>query len=138
MKAIDQKIQNHTAEEPGDCFAACVAMLTGAALENVPAVGPGESSADYLARVGVFLSTLGLHLIGWTVADNGYPYVGAVALGITDDYWIGSGMYGGTPHAVVYCGDLMWHDPHRFRMGLDTVASVYRVAPLDPSMWVRK
>lgn len=39
-------------------------------------------------------------------------------------------------HAVVYCGDLMVHDPSPPRLGISRTNLVIVLAPLDPAYWV--
>lgn len=129
MIPVDQTIfgfGDEQSPEVGNCFQACVASLFELALDDVPHFCAHE---DWLAR-----------LEAWAAERGYWPMLLRLP---TDHSWSPAVPYilsGQSPrrpdepdklHAVVACGDVVLHDPHPSRDGVQTHFDATLFVPLD-------
>jgi len=118
----------------GNCKSACLAMMLGVSLDDVPNFLKTRF-ADKDEQVAILAELNWLHLLGWhtvTMSAAGPFFKKFFSIG----YIIAAGMSvrgGGLWHACVYKDGNLWHDPHPDRTGLVAVQHVDIIYPLVPS-----
>lgn len=127
-----EKIDQTILGAKGNCFSACLAMMLGLPLSEVPnfcdAPGfdesPGEAfmnaAHDWLASIGYWHITINAQ----GEAFKRYYSKGFVmAAGFTDRGFL---------HSVIYKDGELWHDPHPSHQGIKEVLEVDLIYPLAP------
>lgn len=108
----------------GNCQSACLAMLLGLPLAEVPNFTLEADDAARSAAMHNWLLARGLGLV--RVSPSRHAQVG---------FYIGGGMSPrGIPHAVIYKDGLLWHDPHPERGGIEKLTEIdviYALRPFD-------
>ena len=134
-KVYQTRFGGPDSDDPGNCWAACVATMLGIPLERVPEALRLEKDADKRwDAYQRFLSTFNLRAISLSVPSEHL-----------DDYWEALGdalvhVAGPSPrdpswnHGVIYCGGKLWHDPHPSGDGISGIAEIEFWVPLDPAL----
>ncbi len=129
MKRIDQTVIG----PKGNCFSACLAMMLGLDIREVPnfcdAQGFDEDPGPAFMR----------YAHAW-LAGKGWGHITLDAPNMvfkrhhSRGYVIASGMTKrGFLHSVIYKDGELWHDPHPDHSGIDAVLEVDLIFPLNPS-----
>ena len=108
-----QRIDQTVLGQKGNCHSACLAMLLGLRLDDVPNF---NDAADYhgalhsfLARFGYTILTFPISAVELRAFQKGYAIVGGTSPR-------------GYNHAVLYRDGQLWHDPHPERGGVEVAA----------------
>jgi len=125
-RKIDQTVMGRY----GNCQSACLAMLLGAELSEVPnfaQLAQDQGNAAAYTAQGEWLRERGWTLL--TVAPwQGLPWPPA------HGYYIAGGASPrGFRHAVIFKDGELWHDPHPSRGGIANVDDVDLLYPLNPT-----
>jgi hypothetical protein len=110
----------------GNCQSACLAMMLGCHLDEVPNFSALEGgNAEKFAAQGKWLNERGLWL--FNVAKwAGMPWPPPKG------YYIAGGPSPrGLAHSVIYKDGELWHDPHPDGGGITEVTDVDLILPLD-------
>lgn len=117
-----QRIDQTVLGKKGNCQSACLAMLLGLRLDQVPNFNDFE---DYNGAMQSFLGELGYAILTFPISaielralQRGFAIVGGMSPR-------------GYLHAVLYRNGELWHDPHPERGGVE-VSSMDVVYPLRP------
>ena len=120
MKLIDQTLFG---DKNGNCWAACVATITGIPLEAIPNFCVTHDDATWYRAFALWLRPLGFAPVSFAFPDaqasrNHLDWAEDIA---PSTPWIGAGDTPRGKHAVVYMGHRMIHDPNprHGRKGLD-------------------
>lgn len=106
----------------GNCHSACIAMLLGLSIDDVPNF---NDSADYNGALQAFLRDRGYTMLTFPISatelrvfQKGFAIIGGMSPR-------------GHLHAVLYKDGELWHDPHPERGGVE-VSAMDVVYPLRP------
>jgi hypothetical protein len=106
VKPINQRTKT-------DCLRCCIAMVLGLDYADVPSLPSDPDKRD--RAVADFATLCGYDVVHVQATGDG----DILGLPGSTGAWIASGpTIRGTGHAVVYVGDMIWHDPHSSRVGL--------------------
>ncbi len=122
-----QRIDQTEFGPQGNCQSACLAMLLGIPLAEVPnfAAMEGDDSLKYVAQAKW------LHDRGWALIT--IVKWRALPWPPTKGFYIAGGISPrGNRHAVVYRDGELWHDPHPERGGIASVDDIDLLFPLAP------
>ena len=130
MSVEPQRIDQDEFGPYGNCQSACLAMLLGVPLKEVPnfsviAMEKGDAAAcaaqsEWLLERGWALLTI----VPW----QGIPWPPARGF-----YIAGGVSPRGIRHGVIYKDGALWHDPHPSRGGIASVDDVDLLYPLNPA-----
>lgn len=111
MKFLDQtKLHDPEKGVAGNCFATCLAMITGFPIEFVPQFEEMMKGPDYMIEVQSWLRMYGYYIEKLTTGPQGY----SIATGP-------SKRFKDTEHCVIAHDGIICHDPHPSRDGLDEI-----------------
>ena len=130
QEGAPRKVTQTQTGPDGNCQSACLSMLLGIPLADIPNFTlAGDDDACFAAQQK------------W-LAERGWGIVTIGAKGPFFKKWFGKGytLAGGTsprglPHAVIYKDGELWHDPHPDGTGITEVTEVDILWPLNPSAW---
>ena len=115
----------------GNCQSACLAMLLGLPLSEVPnfleLLGAGQDDEVSFRAQQVWLNERGWGLV--TIQARGPFFKRHFAKGYV---LVGGKSSRGLPHAVIYKDGELWHDPHPDRGGVVEIEEVDILYPLAP------
>lgn len=123
-----QKIDQTEFGPHGNCQSACLAMLLGVPLAEVPnfAAMEGDDNGKYVAQARW------LHERGWALIT--IVNWQALPWPPTKGYYIAGGTSPrGLRHGVIYKDGKLWHDPHPSRGGIASVDDIDLLYPLNPA-----
>ena len=112
----------------GNCQSACLAMLLGLDISDVPNFNatPGDNNAKWNA-MREWLAARGWGIIT-IVPWQGLPWPPSRG------FFIAGGVAPrGSRHAVIYKDGALWHDPHPERAGIASVDDLDILFPLNPA-----
>jgi hypothetical protein len=117
-KRIDQTVLG----PKGNCQSACIAMLLGLSLNEVPNFNDhadfSGAMQDFLRRRGYTILTFPISAVELRAFQKGFAIVGGMSPR-------------GHNHAVLYKDGELWHDPHPERGGVE-VGAMDVIYPLRP------
>jgi hypothetical protein len=121
-RVTPERIDQTVLGPKGNCNSACLAMLLGLRIEDVPNF---NDSSDYNGAMQDFLAGHGYGILTFPI--------GAIELrAFHKGYGIAAGESPrGHNHAVLYFDGELWHDPHPDRSGVE-VSAMDVVYPLRP------
>lgn len=111
----------------GNCQSACLAMMLGCDLANVPnfALLEGGCGNRMHAAESAWLRDHGVWLLT-IVAFQGLPWPPKLGF-----YIAGGVSPRGMRHAVIYRSGELWHDPHPAGGGIESVDDIDLILPID-------
>jgi len=132
MKSVYQTIFG---DGRGNCFAACIASILELPIEVVPNFCANYKEREWFIELNKWIRRYG---VGVTYFSDGPATLELISELWPDAYSIVGGPTLRGPHAVVYQGARMIHDPHAGESGLDSVDDVFMFVDLDPSCFLRR
>lgn len=128
-----EKIDQSITGPKGNCFSACIAMLLGLPLAEVPNFcdAPGfdeDPGPAFMKAAHEWLAARGWGHI--TIESRGVMFRRSFSKG----YVMAAGMTSrGMLHSVIYKDGRLWHDPHPSHEGIQEVLEVDLLFPLNPA-----
>ena len=131
LEIAPKRIMQTVFGDRGNCYSACIAMMLGIELEQVPhwaADFPANEKADstkMLRAANEWMAQRGLQIV--TVVVGGLlPWM------MPKGFYIAAGFTSrGTNHAVIYKDGELWHDPHPEGKGVENVDEIDFILPLS-------
>ncbi len=132
MQIEPERIDQTVTGPKGNCFSACLAMMLGLTISEVPnfCEAPGFDEDPGPAFMRAF--HVWLNVRGWghiTMNAEGMLFRRYFSKG----YVIAAGMTArGMLHSVIYKDGELWYDPHPSHIGIHAVLEVDLLFPLEP------
>lgn len=109
----------------GNCQSACIAMMLGLPLADVPDFAAlYEDAADYRREMRDWFAMRGLQILTFGAAQD-TPQIPVCGYCI-----VGGKTPRGLPHAVIFRNGEIWHDPHPDQSGLTEIVDFDLILPI--------
>ena len=141
MAGLMRKVyQTHTActdDDPGNCWAACIATMLGLAIEDVPDSFRWETDAhEGWEHYAEFLKGYGFAPVAITLGESIKKFMGGTK------YPFSTIVHGRSPrsdcnHGVIYRRGRLWHDPMPGGSGVLKIFQIELWLPLDTNRLIR-
>ena len=122
VKFIDQKQLHDPANKlHGDCWAACIASITGIEYDELPNVNDYDYEngwSEFYMAMFLFLEDKGFELYNVKLKDFQENYESCI--------FSGKSPRGDWNHSVVWNGGIV-HDPHPDKTGIDSIKTIQRI-----------
>lgn len=131
MKPITQTIFG---EGKGNCFAACVASVLEAPLEDVPNFCADHAPDEWWGEFTRWLDRFGMTALRFPYDGDEQVWADAMVELLPDTFVLAGGPTPRGPHCVIYCNGHMVHDPHPSRSGLQRITAYEVFVSRDPAV----
>ena len=123
-----QRIMQTRLGDTGNCMSACLAMVLGLEIEQVPNFFDlaGRDSEKWWQEIRMWLRPRGYDFVLISASASWITGIGGALI-------VGGQTDRGTSHAVVYLDGKLFHDPHPDGTGLIEPEDVTLIYPIDPS-----